>query len=128
MDAICSIPDEHIDPRGSAFFPGKIGTEGYPDARRQCLFDFITKRQRHQKYGRLFRRIMNLRWSWLNATGPLSRLSGNGANATVSRIAATPLSSDHPSHGRDLQARAFLIVVIGVCAEMLIRDVMRPQI
>ena len=31
---------------------------------------------------------MNLHGSWLNATEPLSRLSGNGANATVSRIAA----------------------------------------
>jgi len=35
---------------------------------------------------------MNLRGSWRNATEPLSRLSGNGANATVSRIAdTTPL-------------------------------------
>ena len=32
---------------------------------------------------------MKLRGSWRNATEPLIRLSGNGANATVSRIAAT---------------------------------------
>ena len=31
---------------------------------------------------------MNLLGSWRNATEPLSRLSGNDANATVSRIAA----------------------------------------
>ena len=31
---------------------------------------------------------MNLRWSWQNATERLSRLSGNGANATVLGIAA----------------------------------------
>jgi hypothetical protein len=78
--------------RSSSFcaFHGKMGAEGYSDWRRQCLFDFIAKRQRHQRYGRSFRRVMSLRGSWLNATEPLSRRSENGANATVSRIGATP--------------------------------------
>ncbi len=104
----CSIPDDHIGPRRSALFVATSLLGGYLDGRHQCLFDVIGERQRHQKYQRPFRRVMKLRGSWQNttehhrtpqnATERLSRLSGNGANATVFRIIATqpPLSSDHP--------------------------------
>ena len=81
---ICpTLEDSH---RHSLFcaFHDKIDNEGYPDGR-------------HQRYNRPFRRVINLCGSWLNATETLSRLSENGANMTVSRIAATPLppSLDH---------------------------------
>ena len=84
----CSIPDDHIDPRRSALFLARSVLGGYLDGRHQYLFDMIAKRQRHQRYRQPFRRVMNLRRSWLNAMQPLSGLSRNGANATVLSIAA----------------------------------------
>ena len=84
----CSIPDDHIDPRRSALFLARSVLGGYLDGRHQYLFDVIAKRHRHQRYRQPFRRVMNLRGSWLNAMQPLRRLSGNGANATVLSIAA----------------------------------------
>ena len=83
-----SIPDDHIDPRRSALFLARSVLGGYLDGRHQYLFDVIAKRHRHQRYRQPFRRVMNLRGSWLNAMQPLRRLSGNGANATVLSIAA----------------------------------------
>ena len=83
-----SIPDDHIDPRRSALFLARSVPGGYSDGRHQYLFDVIAKRHRHQRYRQPFRRVMNLRGSWLNAMQPLRRLSGNGANATVLSITA----------------------------------------
>ena len=83
-----SIPDDHIDPRRSALFLARSVLGGYLDGRHQYLFDIIAKRQRHQRYRQPFRRVMNLRGSWLNAMQPLRRLSGNSANATLLSIAA----------------------------------------
>ena len=84
----CSIPDDHIDPRRSALFLARSVLGGYSDGRHQCLSDVIARRHQHQRYRRPFRRVLNLRWSWQTAMQPLSRLSGNGANATVLSIAA----------------------------------------
>ena len=105
---ICIIPEDHIDPRRSALFLARSVLGAYSDGRHQYLFDVIAKRQRHQRYRRPFRRGMNLRGSWQTATQPLSRLSGNGATATVFRIMqpntlpspAPPPSLDHPDTQR----------------------------
>ena len=65
----------------------------YSDGRHQCLFDIITRGQKNQRYRRPFRCVMNLRWSWQNATERLRKLSGNGANATVLGITAPRLQT-----------------------------------
>ena len=77
---ICIIPEDHIAPRRSVFFLARPVLGAYSDGRHQYLFDVIAKRQQHQRYRRPFRRVMNLRGSWQNATQPLHRQSGNGAN------------------------------------------------
>ena len=78
----------------------------YSDGRHQCLSDFIVRRHRHQRYGRPFRRVINLRGSWQVATQPLNRLSGNSATATVFWIGATPPSSDHHDPAQEAVADA----------------------
>ena len=70
------------------------------------MSDFIVRRHRHQRYGRPFRRVINLRGSWQVATQPLNRLSGNSATATVFRIGATPPSSDHHDPAQEAVADA----------------------
>ena len=101
-----SNPDVHIDPRRYALFLARSVLGGYSDGRHQCLSDFIVRRHRHQRYGRPFRRVINLRGSWQVATQPLNRLSGNSATATVFRIGATPPSSDHHDPAQEAVADA----------------------
>jgi hypothetical protein len=89
----CPNPDDHIEPRRSALFLARSVLGAYSDGRHQCLFDIITRGQKNQRYRRPFRCVMNLRWSWQNATERLSKLSGNGANATVLGITAPRLQT-----------------------------------
>jgi hypothetical protein len=89
----CPNPDDHIEPRRSALFLARSVLGAYSDGRHQCLFDIITRGQKNQRYRRPFRCVMNLRWSWRNATQPLNRLTRNSACETVLRIAATHLTT-----------------------------------
>ena len=74
---------------------------------------------------------MNLRGSCLNATEPLNRLSGNGANAKVSRIAATPLpSSDHPQPAQEAVAVALRETLLVSLDDILavVREFLNPNV
>ena len=74
---------------------------------------------------------MNLRGSCLNATEPLNRLSGNGANAKVSRIAATPLPcSDHPQPAQEAVAVALRETLLVSLDDILavVREFLNPNV